>query len=453
MAHSRAAGQSSSRHGHGRHFHTPQHHLPHPHSHRFPPRRRSRSPVRNHHQPSEPPRDRSPSYRAPYRRNFEAPRGRVWDRDRDRDREAARPADFFDVAPLQQNRRAFIENPVLPRPRPGSPEAINVDRERSQSPLIARSRHRRTRHEPSPPRPDRDPYAARPPTWPAHSRASSPRQDHLVRRGRDQQRLDTILAKPNKAPFLGRGRPSSPLPGQGFDENPNLVPLGQRPASRHDHNPLSFSDPRRPSPPPRVWTPPLQGRLKPYIEHAVPQGRPAREFNHDWSPPPPSGSPARERRGPFPSNKKDFDRRRYDEGPPEPIASGANSVEVNMSARGNFRGAYGGQYPVRGHYNPGPNDPRNFTHSSGSTPSSSFQGSPTAQSPYPSSRGSWGGQQQLSPQKSVVHFPYRISHLLTRGTVNSSLSSLKMAMPRVVLHHTFRETRPATKAIRPMPLQ
>lgn len=72
-----------------------------------------------------------------------------------------------------------------------------------------------------------------------------------------------------------------------------------------------------------------------------------------------------------------------------------------MSARGNFRGSYNGQYPVRGHYSQGPNDSRNFSHSSGhATPSSSFQGSPPAQSSYSSSRGSWGGQQQqVSPQK------------------------------------------------------
>ncbi|KUI62856.1 CTD kinase subunit alpha [Cytospora mali] len=78
-------------------------------------------------------------------------------------------------------------------------------------------------------------------------------------------------------------------------------------------------------------------------------------------------------------------------GPAEP-ASGPNSIEVNMSARGNFRGAYGGQYPMRGHYNQGP-------HSSGhATPNSSFHGTPPAQSPYGGSRGSWGGQQQYSPQ-------------------------------------------------------
>ncbi|KAK7749843.1 serine/threonine protein kinase, CMGC, CDC2/CDK subfamily [Cytospora paraplurivora] len=63
-----------------------------------------------------------------------------------------------------------------------------------------------------------------------------------------------------------------------------------------------------------------------------------------------------------------------------------------MSARGNFRGGYGGQYPVRGHYNQGPQS------SGHATPNSSFHGTPPAQSPYGGSRGSWGGQQQFSPQ-------------------------------------------------------
>ncbi|ROW15467.1 hypothetical protein VPNG_02273 [Cytospora leucostoma] len=49
-----------------------------------------------------------------------------------------------------------------------------------------------------------------------------------------------------------------------------------------------------------------------------------------------------------------------------------------MSARGNFRGGYGGQYPVRGHYNQGPQS------SGHATPNSSFHGPSNqfSQSPY-----------------------------------------------------------------------
>lgn len=80
-------------------------------------------------------------------------------------------------------------------------------------------------------------------------------------------------------------------------------------------------------------------------------------------------------------------------------ASGANSIEVNMAARGGYRGGFNPQsgYP-KGQY-----DARGYGQSPGhGTPVSSFHGSPTAQSPYNGSGRGWSGQPQFSPQGLVA---------------------------------------------------
>jgi CTD kinase subunit alpha len=67
------------------------------------------------------------------------------------------------------------------------------------------------------------------------------------------------------------------------------------------------------------------------------------------------------------------------------LTSGANSIEVNMAARGNFRGGY-----------------RPYSHNSGhGTPNSSYHGSPTgpAHSPYGNNGRGWSNQQPYSPQQ------------------------------------------------------
>ncbi|KAK3374028.1 kinase-like domain-containing protein [Lasiosphaeria ovina] len=67
-----------------------------------------------------------------------------------------------------------------------------------------------------------------------------------------------------------------------------------------------------------------------------------------------------------------------------------------MAARGGFRGGFSQSqpgYPSKGQYN------QSYSQSSGhATPNSSYQGSPTAQSPYGGSGRGWSGQQQFSPQ-------------------------------------------------------
>jgi CTD kinase subunit alpha len=92
-------------------------------------------------------------------------------------------------------------------------------------------------------------------------------------------------------------------------------------------------------------------------------------------------------------------------------ASGANSIEVNMSARGNF-GQPGyhntnqqmqAAFPLKPQFNQGrPQiDTRQYSQSpQHMSPSSSYHGSPHAHSPYSAGRGGWGGQQQqFSPQQ------------------------------------------------------
>lgn len=356
--------------------------------HRQPnPRRRSRSPQR-------PPR---PSQRNP-RRFRESSRDRArrpddlfprrsesGSRGRSRDREAAPPADYH-YAPPHHARGPPIENPGRQPLRPRSPPPVK--RNRSSSPLAFESQPKRLRQEPSPRRLDRERDIAGP-----HPSSNRPETSSLGR-----QRSLTHLERRSKKQKPGRPKPtlhdtrgrSPPRRDRDFPDNPNLYPLGQRASPSRDHSLASFSVNRRTSP--RRWSPP--GGRRPSIAGSFSRGGYPPEYDRERQgyPQPPPRSP-RDRRGSFTFRKE----RLHDTSPPRKgpakPTSGPNSIEVNMSARGNFRGAYGGQYPMRGHYSQGP-------HSSGhATPNSSFHGTPPAQSPYGGSRGSWGGQQQFSPQK------------------------------------------------------
>lgn len=362
-------------------------------------RRRSRSPSRPslaaqsyHPRSGDHVRDRSRPSPIPL------PRGRNLDtRGRYRDREAAGPPDL-DIAPRYQTSGALIEGSFQPSPRLSA--AALVGRERSRTSHPPESRSPRSRQESSSSKLDRDPYAARRRRYIHNSGVSSPlREDFPTRR--EQRRLKELGKVPQPSPPRGR---SPTLRPEALVENPNLVPLGPRPSSHRDPSSSFYSAHRRPpSTPPRWLSPPLRGGRRPPLPESLSPGRRTPRFDgdrYDWLSLPPPRSPPRARRELFLSKKRNIrDRPPRRDGVPE-LASGANSVEVNMSGRGSFRGAYGGQYPSRGHYNQGSNDSRNFTHSpSHATSGSSFQASPPAQSPYPSSRGSWGGQQQLSSQK------------------------------------------------------
>lgn len=301
---------------------------------------------------------------------------------RPRDYEAAHPATYHS-APLRSTRRTPIESLDRRHSRSRSPSIRR--QQRSWSPVADESQPKRPRRDPSLRRPNREPHTTRSVPYPSRSdRLSPPRDAVPIRREnrRPQKKKGHRASTPSLPP---RGRSPSPRLESKFAENPNLVPLGQRPSSRHDLDPppaptyplLSRSQQRT--------SPPLdRGRQssKSYIDNSRRQtSEPALEEYSDSRPHVREAS-RNDHKELFPSKKREQDRFQSQVEPPE-LASGANSIEVNMSARGNFRGSHGGR-----HYNQGPHESRNYSQSSGhGTPNSSVQGSPPA-----GGRGNWNGQ-------------------------------------------------------------
>lgn len=371
---------------------------PRPHS----PRRLSHSPSRHsdrfvyrtlyrRHRSRD--RFRDPEHRPPElfpRNRVPHPRGRL------RDHEALRSPDF-DVTPLHHTNVAFIENSYQPARRHHTSLVYYTrsrTRSRSPSPVAPVSRTRQPRRVFSPARFDRHPHGTR----------SSPKrtlEEASPLRGYSSTRL-----QPQR--WRGSGRSLSPPPpdsgcsqsllSESFNDNPNSIPLGQRPSSRLQASTSSPATSRHS--PTRRWTsPPQQADQLTAIQYTSSRTR-TPDF-YDGSYPYPAPVPFESiHQDPRDLISSQATRTRGHLGrgarSPDITATGANSIEVNMAGRGNFRGNYGGQYPSRGHFNQGPNDQRGFAHS---TSGSSYQGSPPSQSPYPGGRGSWGGQQQASPQK------------------------------------------------------
>lgn len=372
-----------------------RHAYPRPHS----PRRRSHSPSRNSHcsiypalSRRQPSRDR---FRGPDHRPPDLfPRNRVPDpRDEFRDHEALPSPDFY-VAPLDCTKAASIDSSYQEAPRNHSPLVYYTrsrNRSRSPRPVASNSRTRQPRRVFSPTRSDREPHS------PRYSRptleGASSLQGYRSTRREPQYREGSGTSWSPPPPDSGRSFSES------FNDNPNLVPLGQRPSSRLQASASSFGNSRRRSQ--RSWTPPSQqAGQSTALEYTSSRDRRTPDFCNEKSYPCPPALPSESLRDPrdlFPPQNLDTrGRLRRGARPPDATATGANSIEVNMAGRGNFRGNYGGQYPARGHFNQSSNDQRSF---GPSTSGSSYQGSPPSQSPYPGSRGSWGGQQQGSPQK------------------------------------------------------
>lgn len=361
---------------------------------RHSPPRRPRSPERTLHSPPNY-RHRSPdrSTRTDWRPADSPPRIRRPDpRDRFR-HEPLLSNQPVDAAPHLLRSRASIEKFERPISRFRSP--LGRPRSRSRSPLPRASQLGRPRFESSLRRPGREPHIARSPPRLTHAQLSSHEGDRPPTR-REELRLDE---------FSTSVPPLSPAKlDLGLARNPYLASIGRTSSSQLAAGHSSeFVHRRPPTPTQRLPRSPLHSG-----QESV-QDRPGRDrrtpdlggagYNHSeiapQAPPPRrriySPHQARDRPASHTPNARDHTRHRA---VPPIFATAANSVEVNMSARGNFRGAYGGQYS-RGHYNQGPNDQRNFAHS---TSGSSFQGSPSTQS-YPSGRGNWAGQQQASPQR------------------------------------------------------
>lgn len=359
------------------------------------PRERSRSPPRPpnsvhpyRHRSRDSSRDGAhrPGDSLP-RHKHRGPRGTSWGR------EAAHPADSRQPPPhhpRDPHTDDFVRQPSRPRSPPPA------KRRRSRSPLPTASHPRRSRHQYGPRRFEGEPDPARAPPYPAQPETSSSRRERSLTR-RERRLIKKPSGAPKAPPPISRGRSPPPPRGRDFPDNPNLCPLGQRASPNRDRSPSSFSGRRLPSSPPRREGPPPQpGRRRRSIPDNLPRDGLEPVYDregHNYTRPSTRSPSPRARRESFSSKRQ----RRLDRLPPTGLpsepASGSNSIEVNMSARGNFRGSYNGQYPSRGHYSQGP-------HSSGhATPSSSFHGTSPAQSPYSGGRGNWGGQQQYSPQR------------------------------------------------------
>jgi len=122
------------------------------------------------------------------------------------------------------------------------------------------------------------------------------------------------------------------------------------------------------------------------------------------------------------------------------IASGANSVDVNMTARGGMRGGFNPQqsnYSAKGPFGPG------YAQSSGhGTPNSSYHGSPPAQSPLGGSGRGWNGQQPLAQFS-----PQRQAYLLT--ALYSCVSSVLLLTSSAVNFHLRMGTSDLLLALKP----
>lgn len=276
------------------------------------------------------------------------------------------------AAPRRSTRRSSIEPLDQGRPRSRSPSSRR--QERSRSPLADESPPKRLRQDSGFRRPNRELRTARPVPYPPRSDRSSNTRDAIPTHRENRRSKQKKSPRASTPPLPTRGRSPSPRFEPKLAENPNLVPLGQRPFSRHDLDPS-----------PAPICAPLSRTQR---RTSTPLGRRERTSNSyiDKSrrqTPEPEFGECDDRKELFPAKKKSRQNHFRPQTELLELASGANSIEVNMSARGNFRGSHGGR-----HYNPGPHDSRNYSQSSGhGTPNSSAQGSPSA-----GGRGSWNGQ-------------------------------------------------------------
>lgn len=307
---------------------------------------------------------------------------------RSRDDEAA-PSPVDHSAKLRSPGCEPIEDLDQRRSRSRSP--LTREQRTGRSPFADDSHPRRPRQGPSLRRPNREPRTVRSALYPPRPDRPSPPRDAFPTR-REQRRSKKKGARANTPPQPPyRDRSPSPRLDLNSSENPNLVPLGQRPTARHDLDPstasirhsFSRSQQRASSPQHRERRPSSSYIDFSHRRTADPDfeeyGSPASQLRDSWN----------DCEEPLTSKRV---RRRRSRAETAELASGANSIEVNMSARGNFRGSHGAPHGPRGHYNQGAHDTRNYPQSSNhGTPNSSAQGSPAGQSSHSGGRGNWNG--------------------------------------------------------------
>lgn len=356
---------------------------PRPHNLACRPHRPEHSPLRApNYREISPARSRRSDLRPPdlYSRDT-----RANPRDRFRNHEAVLSAQYLDDAQPRSASRAFLENLGSTNIPPRSSNSRWKSRSRSST--TREQRPQRSGLHFKSPRANSELNSARTPHQSNQPYSFSPHQDCLVKR-RAQQQVEGVdrSASPHE----------SILQDQGFADNPNCIPLGRRPSPQLPASDLFLpvtSSPSQHQEPSLLHGKQQSESQDSFYQNSYSYGYGSRVHNQFHI------TPSRPPRSPLQESEHRDNRDRVDwQDNPTGSVTGANSTEVNMSARGNFRGSYGSQYPVRGHFNQGGNDQRNYSHS---TSGSSFQGSPSAQSPYTGGRGSWAGQQQVSPQRRV----------------------------------------------------
>ncbi|KAM7202756.1 hypothetical protein V8F20_004270 [Naviculisporaceae sp. PSN 640] len=357
------------------------------------------------------PRDRTPPrHERPSRPLHRSPQGRrERSRDRGRNRVAERspkdprhPAPTFGSDRVRTREDHVRENhhPTGSPPRRASP-SLSSKRPRSPSPPRGAPEPKKSRRDRSPARPNKDtakstqPRSSNRAPSPSHrprSRSRSP--GHRDRRPKGKRRPRSKSPRPPS-----RRRSRSPGPPTDYRRGEEVARRRSRSPVHRDWPPLPDRRARSRS---RPRSPAQWDTRHPAPSDLAPHRREVRDQvpNPPRSPGPAPRSP-RERRRPRSSRKKKSrEERRKDFDP----ASGANSIEVNMGARGSFRGGFNPplqpSYP-KAPYGQGGPDNRSYSHSSGHvTPNSSYHSSyasPAAQSPYGGSGRGWNNQ-QFSPQ-------------------------------------------------------
>lgn len=371
---------------------------------RSPPPARGRSvapsqPTSRHrrHDRARSPDDRSgrpppPSHRSPRSR-------------RDRSRDTARRRESRHSPPRHSldsgspgHRKAYRPNPDLPVRRRVSRSPAPSKRRRSPSPSFAgQPRPKNARLDESPGRSEKgippeslQPKRRGPSPPPNRARSPAPR-DRRSRPRTRPGRSRSPSPPPRPRSRSPRDRRGPPPQGKGETRRRSRSP---RPRYR---SPLPDSRRQSKSGPRSSHSPPARGSRPHTSSDTGSYRRASLELGPSRAPrgPLPPGSPRSSRHPKSTKGRGRDDSRSSKKFDP---TSGANSVEVNMAARGGYRGGFNpplqSGYPSKGQY-----DGRGYGQSSGhGTPASSFHGSPSAQSPHGGSGRGWNNQQQFSPQ-------------------------------------------------------
>ncbi|KAK3308611.1 uncharacterized protein B0T15DRAFT_112765 [Chaetomium strumarium] len=385
-----------------------------PHSSNPPHQRRGRSVEPSHPGSQNRRRDRT---RSPERRSGRPPqpshRSRRSRRDLSREpaprREPraspARPSAATRSSPRPGRERREAADSHVRRRASRSPAPSK--RQRSPSPSLGGdSRSKKARHSVSPTRPDRieAPKSLRP----RDHRGPSPRppRDHSPR---SRDRRSKHSRRSGRSRSCSHPRRLRSRSSRGNRRARALFESDSRRRSRSPtHRHRSPGPDTRPARSPQTW-----GSRPPTSSDTGSRRRPSPAQDSSRAPdkPAPLTSPREIR-----SSKKN-EKGRGNDGPRSSKfdpASGANSIEVNMAARGGYRGGHNPQ--LQSGFPKGQYDTRGYAQSPGhGTPISSFHGSPTAQSPYGGAGRGWNSQAHFSPQGNQFSPPYHGGYGLPTG--------------------------------------